>query len=314
MRPNNRAAESLIRDNLIGDCEGYKELIQVGPIWSSEAGLFQRRTFVRLQGRVAIITGGTSGLGCAMVERFAEEGATVFFTGRREVLGDEIAKKTGATYIKADATKEEDAMRTIALAVKSNGRVDVLVNNANVPSGGGPLEAASMAMFDLAMAYVRGAYAHIKHVSPLMPAQMQGSIINISSVTAHRASAMSSYAMAKAAILHLTCCAAADLGMKNVRVNSISPGFIATGLYGKSFGLPADAADATNERVADVLSKTQPIPRAGRPADIANAALYLASDEASFVNGSDIVVDGGLMCRPLSESVAAFQAMAKLFQ
>ena len=270
---------------------------------------------MRLKGKVAIITGGTSGLGCAMVERFAEEGATVFFTGRREALGGEIAKKTGATYIKADATKEEDAMRTVALAAKSNGRVDVLVNNANVPSGAGPAEAASMEMFDVAMAYVRGAYAHIKHVSPLMRAQRQGSIVNISSVAAHRASAMANYAMAKAAVLHLTRCAAADLGEKNVRVNSISPGFIATGLFGKGFGLSADAADATKEKVADMLSKAQPIPRAGRPGDIANAALFLASDEASFVNGSDIVVDGGLMCLPrLSESVAGFQAMAKLFQ
>jgi len=271
---------------------------------------------MRLKGKVAIITGGTSGLGCAMVERFAEEGATVFFTGRREVLGGEIAKRTGATYIKADATREEDAKRTIAMAAKSsNGRVDVLVNNANVPSGAGPTEAASMEMFDVAMAYVRGAYAHIKHVSPLMRAQRQGSIINISSVAAHRASAMPNYAMAKAAVLHLTRCAAADLGETNIRVNSISPGFIATGIFGKGFGLSADAADATKEKVADVLSKIQPIPRAGRPADIANAALYLASDEASFVNGSDIVVDGGLMCLPrLSESVAGFQAMAKLFQ
>jgi len=271
---------------------------------------------MRLQGKVAIVTGGTSGIGRGMVERFAQEGATVFFTGRREALGSEVAKKTGATYVKADVTSEADTARTLAVAAKVNGRVDVLVNNANIPTGGGRIETQSLEMFDIAMAYVRGAYAHIKHVSPLMRAQRQGSIINIGSVAGQRIGyGSATYSVAKAAVIHLTRCAAMELGEDNVRVNSISPGGIATGIFGKAFGLPSDVADATAQKMVDVLSKIQTIPRAGRPDDIVNAALYLASDEATFVNASDVVVDGGLIWgRRFSEVAAGFQAMAALFK
>jgi len=270
---------------------------------------------MRLKGKVAIITGGTSGMGRGMVERFTQEGASVIFTGRREALGGEISKKTGAAYVKADVTVEEDTARTVALAAKVNGRVDILVNNANVPTGGGRLETQSLEMFDLAIAYVRGAYAHIKHVSPLMRKQREGSIINIGSVAGHRAYTSITYAVAKAAVIHLTRCAAMELGEDNVRVNSISPGAIVTGIFGKAFGLSPDAADATSEKLADVLSKAQAVPRAGRPEDIVNAALYLASDEATFVNGSDVVVDGGnIWGRRFSETAAGVQAMATLFK
>lgn len=271
---------------------------------------------MRLKGRVAVVTGGTSGNGRRMVERFAEEGAVVFFTGRRAMLGAEVAKLTGATYIKADATNEADAVRTIATAAKMNGRVDVLVNNANSPFGRGRIEAASLEAFDAAMAYVRGALALIKQVSPLMRSQKQGSIVNIGSVAGQRVGFSSTeYAVAKAALIHLSRCAALELGEDNVRVNSVSPGGIVTGIFGKAFGLDADAADASKEKMTIPLSKLQPIPRAGLPDDIANAALYLASDEASFVNGADFVIDGGVIQgRRFSEAAAGFQAMGTLFQ
>jgi len=271
---------------------------------------------MRLQGKVAIVTGGTSGIGRGMVERFAQEGATVFFTGRREALGAEVAKKTGATYIKADVTSEADTARTVAVAAKVKGRVDVLVNNANIPTAGARLETQPLEMFDIAMAYVRGAYAHIKHVSPLMRAQRQGSIINIGSASGHRGGLVpTTYSVAKAAVIHLTRCAAMELGEDNVRVNSLSPGAIVTGIFGKAFGLAPDVADATEEKVADALSKAQSIPRAGRAEDVVNAAVYLASDEASFLNGSDIVVDGGMIWgQRFSQMAAGFQAMATMFQ
>jgi NAD(P)-dependent dehydrogenase (short-subunit alcohol dehydrogenase family) len=272
---------------------------------------------MRLKGKVAVVTGGTSGIGRRMVERFVEEGATVFFSGRRADLGAEVAQATGATFIEADVALEADAVRTIATAVKFNGRVDVLVNNAGGVAVGGRLEAVPLDTFDTTIAvHVRGALAHIKHVSALMRAQGQGSIINIGSVAGHRAgySSSISYGVAKAALIHLSRCAAMELGEDNVRVNSISPGGIATGIFGKAMGMSSAAAEASAEKMKMVLGKMQTIPRAGLPDDIANAAVYLASDESTFVNGEDIVIDGGLIWgRRFSEVAAGGQAMRSLF-
>jgi NAD(P)-dependent dehydrogenase (short-subunit alcohol dehydrogenase family) len=253
---------------------------------------------MRLKGKIAVITGGTSGIGRRMVERFVEEGASVFFSGRRAALGEEVARATGAKFIEANVAVEADAARTIATAAKLTGRIDALVNNAGGPVKGGRLEALPLEAFDEAIAiHVRGALAHIKHVSALMRAQRQGSIINIASIAGHRTghSSSISYSVAKAALLHLTRCAAMELGEDYVRVNSISPGGIATGIFGKAMGLGPAAADASAEKTKAALSKEQAIPRAGLPDDIVNAAVYLASDEATFVNGEDVVIDGGLI-------------------
>ncbi|MGZ5131043.1 MAG: SDR family NAD(P)-dependent oxidoreductase [Caldimonas sp.] len=272
---------------------------------------------MRLKNKVAVVTGGTSGIGRRMVERFVEEGATVFFSGRRAALGDEVAKATGAFFIEADVAVEADAARTIATATKMNGRVDVLVNNAGAPAVGGRLEGLPLESFDVAIAvHVRGALAHIKHVSAQMRAQRGGSIVNIGSVAGHRAgySSSISYGVAKAALIHLSRCAAMELGEDNVRVNSISPGGIATGIFGKAMGLDAAAAEASREKVKIALARLQTIPRAGLPDDIADAAVFLASDESTFVNGTDIVVDGGLIWgRRFSEVAAGGQAMRALF-
>jgi NAD(P)-dependent dehydrogenase (short-subunit alcohol dehydrogenase family) len=272
---------------------------------------------MRLKGKVAIVTGGTSGIGRRMVERFVEEGATVFFSGRRAALGMEVAKAIGAVFVEADVAKEADAARTVAVAAKHNGRIDILVNNAGGVAVGGRIEATPLDNFDATIAvHVRGAFAHIKHVAALMRAQRAGSIVNIGSVAGHRAgySSSISYGVAKAALLHLSRCAAMELGEENVRVNSISPGGIATGIFGKAMGLDAAAAEASAEKVKVALAKLQAVPRAGLPEDIANAAVYLGSDESSFVNGSDIVVDGGLIWgRRTSEAAAGGQAMRALF-
>jgi NAD(P)-dependent dehydrogenase (short-subunit alcohol dehydrogenase family) len=272
---------------------------------------------MRLKGKVAIVTGGTSGIGRRMVERFVEEGATVFFSGRRAALGAEVATATGAAFIEADVASEADAARTVATAQGHSGRIDILVNNAGGVAVGGRIEAAPLEDFDATIAvHVRGAYAHMKHVAALMRAQRAGSIVNICSVAGHRAgySSSISYGVAKAALLHLTRCAAMELGEESVRVNSISPGGVATGIFGKAMGLDPAAAEASAEKVKVALAKMQAVPRAGMPEDIANAAVYLGSDESTFVNGSDIVVDGGLIWgRRTSEVAAGGQAMRALF-
>ena len=271
---------------------------------------------MRLKGKIAVITGGTSGIGRRMVERFVEEGATVYFSGRRAALGAEVAQATGATFVEANVTLEADVARTIATAAKKNGRIDVLVNNAGGVAVGGRLEAVPLESFDATIAaHVRGALAHIKHVSALMRAQHQGSIINIGSVAGHRAgySSSISYGVAKAALIHLSRCAAMELGEDSVRVNSISPGGIATGIFGKAMGMDPAAAESSAEKMKIALARLQTIPRAGLPDDIASAAVYLASDESTFVNGEDIVIDGGLIWgRRFSEVVAGGQAMRAL--
>ena len=253
---------------------------------------------IRLKGKIAVVTGATAGIGRKVLERFRAEGAEVLFTGRRESLGAEVAAATGGVFLRADAGQPDDAKRAIREALDRFGRIDILMNNAGAPAPGGRVEDISLDGFDTAIAvHVRGALAHIKHAAPVMRAQGAGSIINVGSVAGHRAGYSSSviYGVAKAAVIHMTRCLAMELGEDGVRVNSISPGAIATGIFAKSLGMAPDQADATQEKVKAALATIQAVPRAGLTDDIAAAAVYLASDEASFVNGEDIVVDGGLI-------------------
>ncbi len=273
---------------------------------------------MRMKDKVALVTGGTSGIGRRIVERFIEEGAAVFFSGRRAALGAEVAKASGATFIEADVALEADAERSVKRTLEYNGQLHVLVNNAGGPAPGDRLEDLSLQDFDEAVAvHVRGTLAHIKHASKSMRAHGQGSIVNIGSVAGHRAGYSSSvtYGVVKAAVIHLTRCAAMELGEDNVRVNSISPGGIATGIFAKAAGLDSTAAENMVEKTKSALAKFQAIPRAGVPDDIANAAVYLGSDEASFVNGEDIVIDGGLIWgRRFSETMASRKALRSLFE
>jgi NAD(P)-dependent dehydrogenase (short-subunit alcohol dehydrogenase family) len=254
-----------------------------------------------LKGKVALITGATSGIGRRSVERFVEEGASVTFCGRRADLGATLEKSLGperCRFVRADVTLEADVEQLVADCLKAWGRIDCLFNNAGGPAPQGGIEATPVAGFDAAMAtLVRSVMLGMKHVAPLMVKQRSGSIINNGSVAAVRAGLSSSmtYSCAKAAVVHLSNCVAMQLGEQNVRVNCISPGGIATGIFAKSFGLPSEAADKTAEAMKAGLAKLQPIPRAGITDDIANAAVFLASDQSSFINGHNLVVDGGLV-------------------
>ena len=255
----------------------------------------------QLDGKCAIVTGATSGIGRRTVERFVEEGARVVFCGRRELLGAELQKVLGrerALFVKADVTSEADVMRVIETCAREFGRVDCLFNNAGGPAPTGGIETTPVDGFDAAMAtLLRSVMLGMKHVAPIMMRQGAGSIINNGSVAGVRAGLSSSmtYSAAKAAVVHLSTCVAMQLGERGVRVNCISPGGIATGIFGKALGLPAEAAEKSAEAVKTGLAKLQPIPRAGLPDDIANAAVFLASDAGSFVNGHNLVVDGGLV-------------------
>jgi NAD(P)-dependent dehydrogenase (short-subunit alcohol dehydrogenase family) len=253
-----------------------------------------------VDGKTAIITGGTSGIGARTAELFVAEGANVVFTGRRTAEGAAVAARIGrcAEFIAADATSEEDWTRVIDHTLKTFGRIDCLFNNAGGPAPTGSITSVPVAGFDAAMALlVRSVMLGMKHVAPIMLRQRSGSIINNGSIAGHQTGRSTSmiYGAAKAAVNHLSKCVAMELGEHNVRVNSVSPGAIATGILPKALGLEASKADALAEEMKQVYAKVQPIPRAGVPDDIAQCVLWLASDRATFVNAVDIVVDGGLI-------------------
>ena len=272
---------------------------------------------MRLKEKVALITGGTSGIGKRVVERYIEEGAKVVFTGRRAALGGEVASATGARFIEADAGTEADAERAIRAVLDAHGRIDILMNNAGGPAPRGRLEDLPMEGLDAALGvHVRGAMVHIKHAAPAMRARGAGAIINVGSIAGHRAGYSTSliYSVAKAAVIHMTRCAAMELGEDGVRVNCISPGAIATGIFAKAMGMDHAAAEATPGKIKEKLASMQAVPRAGLTDDIAHAAVYLGSDEAGFVNGEDIVVDGGMIWgRRYSETQKGGGTWAKIF-
>ena len=254
-----------------------------------------------LTGKICIVTGATSGIGRRTAEIFVAKGAKVVACGRREDLGHALEEQLGSDhcrFVVADVTREDDVARVVATCMATWGRVDALFNNAGGPAPLGGIEGIPVDGFDAAFATnVRSVMLGMKHVAPVMIAQQFGSIINNGSVAGLRTGLSSSivYSAAKAAVIHLTKCVAMQLGEQNVRVNSISPGGIATGIFGKALGVPADRADATDEAVKKGLAAMQPIPRAGLPEDIANAAVFLASDASTFINGHDLVVDGAVI-------------------
>ena len=184
----------------------------------------------------------------------------------------------------------------IAHAVNKFGRLDCVFNNAGIPGLGGPIANIPTEEFDMVIAVLlRGVFLGIKHAAPIMCQQRSGSIISTASIAGIRTGFGSHvYSAAKAAVIQLTKSTARELGESNVRVNCICPGGIATAIHGISLGLATQVADQTIEPMKMVLETVQPIPRAGVPADIAQAALWLASDESSFVTGHELVVDGGI--------------------
>jgi NAD(P)-dependent dehydrogenase (short-subunit alcohol dehydrogenase family) len=253
-----------------------------------------------LEGKIAIISGATSGIGARTAHLFVAEGANVVFTGRRQAEGEAVAAKigNGATFVRADATSEDDWRRVIDHTLAAFGRIDCLFNNAGGPAPTGSITSVPVAGFDAAMALlVRSVMLGMKHVAPVMIKQRSGSIINNGSIAAHQTGRSTSmvYGAAKAAVNHLSKCVAMELGEHNVRVNSVSPGAIATGILAKALGVEAGRADRLAEDIEEIYAKAQPIPRAGVPDDIAQCVLWLASDRSTFVNGTDIVVDGGLI-------------------
>jgi len=273
----------------------------------------------RLKDKITIITGTTSGIGKRSAEMFHAEGAVVIMGARREKEGRALEASLGARahFLPTDVTKEADVKALVDFAVAKYGRLDAMFNNAGGPAPVGGIEGIPIQGVDRAMATLfNSVLLGMKHAAPVMIKQRSGSIISNGSVAGLRAGLSSSmvYSAAKAAVIHFTKCVAMQLGTHNVRVNTVSPGGVATGIFGKALGLEVEAAERTAEIVKQGLAQMQPIPRAGAVEDIANAAIFLASDESSFINGHDLVVDGGVTGgRPWAQLTAALDGMRGAF-
>lgn len=256
----------------------------------------------RLDGKVAVITGGCSGIGLGTVELFVAEGARVIAADVQAEKGEMLEKRfpDKVRFVRCDVTREHDVEKAIGTAETAFGALDVLFNNAGVATMSPGIEAQSADAWDAQFALlVRGPMLGMKHAVPAMRRRGGGSIVNTASVAGLQAGfGPLAYSVAKAAVIHLTRVAAAELGREKIRVNAICPGLIATSIFGASAGLPREVADQMAARVESIGAGVQPIPKPGLPADIANACLFLASDASAFVTGTHLLVDGGITVGP----------------
>ena len=252
----------------------------------------------RLDGKVAVVTGGASGIGEGTVQLFAEEGARVLAADILDERGQSVVESIGpsAAYIHADVSKEADVAGAVAHAVERWGRIDAIFNNAGAGGANQGLLEIDEAGYDATMdLLLKGVVFGIKHAARAMMETGGGAIVNTASVAGINAgNGPAIYSVGKGAVVHLTKVAAYELGQHGIRVNCICPGGIATPIFGKVLGLSPEDADKTVDAMAQVMGGAQPIARAGRPLDIANAALWLSGDDSSFVTGHALVVDGGL--------------------
>jgi meso-butanediol dehydrogenase/(S,S)-butanediol dehydrogenase/diacetyl reductase len=249
----------------------------------------------RLAGKVALITGATSGIGRAIAEKFAAEGATLFITGRNEAEGNRLGKELKAVFVPGDVAAPGLADSLVIQAVSIFGRLDVLVNNAGIIHRGNALETTD-ADFARVMevnvaAPFRFARAAIRQMVKQFAAEGRGgSIVNIASDWAVVAGIGElAYCTSKAAIVQMGKAMAADHAKQGIRVNAVCPGDVETPMLIGGILHRGDTAQAGLAKNGAAI----PMGRVGQPAEIANAVAFLASDEASFITGTQLLVDGG---------------------
>ena len=234
----------------------------------------------RLSGKVAIVTGAASGIGLAAAERFRREGA--------EVVGADI--NAADDIVEADAGSEEDVKRLVEHALWKHGGLDVFFANAGISGGLASIfEQTADDWAEILRVDLIGTFLAIKHAAPALKERGGGSIICTASVAGLRSGAGgAAYSAAKAGVINLVQTAAQQLSGTNIRVNAICPGLIETGMTEVIY------RTAREKGVEGRIGELNPLKRGGEPTEIANAALFLASDESSYVNGQALIVDGGL--------------------
>lgn len=245
-----------------------------------------------LDGRVAVITGGASGIGAATTRLFVENGARVVIGDLQSGLGDSLARTLAPNVVfqETDVSKEDDVRALVGRADSAFGRLDCIFNNAGFGGALGGIAETPVEEWDLTFAVlVRGVFLGMKHAAPLLRRQ-GGSIVSTASMAGLVGGySPHAYAAAKASVIQLTKSVALEMAEDRVRVNCICPGFIATPLALNTVGKPESAMESRKAWMV----RAQPIERPGEPTDIAEMALFLASDRSSFITGQAFVVDGG---------------------
>jgi 3alpha(or 20beta)-hydroxysteroid dehydrogenase len=250
----------------------------------------------KLDGKVALISGGARGQGAAEAEVFTREGAKVVFGDVRDDDGKKVeaairAAGGDATYVHLDVAREEDWQAAVRTAVERYGKLDILINNAAITIARAPIEERTVAEWDQVMAVnARGVFLGTKHAIPAMRRAGGGAIVNISSVAGigqslHQEPA---YAASKGAVRIFTKVTAAQHAKDNIRCNSVHPGPVDTEMFHRAF----QDKDAMARRLARI-----PLGRMGTVAEIVSAVLYLASDDSSYITGSELLIDGGALAQ-----------------
>lgn len=251
----------------------------------------------RLQDKIAVITGGSGGIGKVTARRFLDEGASVVLVDLDQDALDGVARELDAgdrvLVVKADVSDEAQVKAYVDAAIERFGRIDVFFNNAGIEGKVAPLEQQDIAMFDKVIAAnVRGAYLGLKHVLPHMYKAGRGSVINTSSVAGLDGSAgVLPYVTSKHALTGMTKVAAIEAARHDVRVNSVHPSPVNTRMMRS---LEAGFAPGHAEAAKEEMEKAIPLGRYGESADIANLVLFLASDESAFITGAAYRIDGGM--------------------
>jgi len=244
----------------------------------------------RLENKVAIITGGASGIGKQAALLFAQEGATVSIWDVNEEMGETVVREFEQQNLKAEFRKVNVADKT---DVSSNAKavsekyekIDILVNNAGITRDATLMKMTEEQWDQVIAVNLKGVFNCTQAVAAVMVEREQGAIINTSSVVAHYGNfGQTNYVATKSGVIGMTKTWARELGRKGIRVNAVAPGFIFT-----------EMVSTVPEKVLDMVKGNTPLGRLGKPEDIANAYLFLASDEASFINGNVLNVDGGLV-------------------
>lgn len=249
---------------------------------------------MRLEGKVALVTGGASGIGKATAARFAEEGAVVILCDVNADQGQRTARDIGAEFYQVNIADREAVQAWVDAVVAQHGRVDILVNNAGVLRDGQLVKVKdgelvgqmSEESFDLVISVnLKGVFNCTQAVAPVMIRQGSGVILNASSIVGLDGNfGQTNYVATKAGVIGMTKVWARELGKYGIRVNAVAPGFTLTEMVRQ---MP--------EHILDGMKARTPLRRLGEPRDIANAYLFLASDEASFITGDVLRVDGGIV-------------------
>lgn len=256
---------------------------------------------MRFAGKRAVVTGGASGIGRATALRLVDEGAEVWIGDVDVAGGEELAATSNGRFRfqRTDVTKVAD-IAALLQAADAAGGLDVLFNNAGAGGAREKIDEIDEDGWDRTQTLLLKSVAMgIRHAAPLMAKRGGGAIVNTASIAAlQTGAAPTAYSVAKAGVLHLTQMAAGDLARHNIRVNAICPGFITTNIFTSALGMDGDRRERANGIIGGIAQSAQPVQRAGRPEDIAAAVAYLASDDAAFVTGTHIVVDGGMTIGP----------------